>query len=134
MIFRRKRKKEKLSKKELKELKEELKKNKKRVEKQLKSFAKEDKKLEGDWDSKYPDFDGGSAGGERRENEAMELEEYSSRLPVEHSLELKLKDINLALKKIKEEKYGVCEKCEKLINKERLKAYPSARTCVKCNK
>jgi len=134
MLFGKGKKPKKLNKKELEELKEKLQENKKKVKKQLQSFATEDKKLKGDWDSKYPDYDGGSSGGEKMEQEAMEVEEYSSRLPVEHSLELKLRDINLALKKIKEGKYGVCEKCGKTINKERLKAYPSARTCVKCNR
>ncbi len=117
-----------------KQLKQQLQKEKEEIIEELKTFAKEDENIEGDWDSLYPDYNQGDAGGEVIENEAMEVEEYSSRLPVEHSLELKLKAINLALKKMKEGNYGICERCQEPINKERLKAYPAARTCVDCGK
>ncbi|MCD6270378.1 TraR/DksA C4-type zinc finger protein [bacterium] len=45
-----------------------------------------------------------------------------------------LDKVNLALKKIKEARYGICEKCGKLISKERLIVYPQARYCKECNK
>lgn len=41
-------------------------------------------------------------------------------------------DIDLALRKIAEGKYGVCEKCGRPIEKRRLKFLPQARTCIKC--
>jgi len=69
-------------------------------------------------------------------------------LPIEYTLELRLKDVNLALEKInlstklevntersqsiKKDKYGICEKCGRKISKERLKIFPEARTCSKC--
>lgn len=37
-----------------------------------------------------------------------------------------------ALKKIEDGNFGVCESCKLLISKNRLKAVPSARLCVKC--
>lgn len=37
-----------------------------------------------------------------------------------------------ALKKIEEGRFGVCEECDHLIAKTRLKAVPYARFCVKC--
>ena len=37
-----------------------------------------------------------------------------------------------ALKKIEEGTFGVCEDCKSLIAKNRLKAVPQARLCVKC--
>jgi len=43
-----------------------------------------------------------------------------------------LEEINIALKKIQEGKYGICERCKKPISKERLKALPYARFCIKC--
>jgi len=118
----------------LKQLKQDLEEEREEIIEELKTFAKEDADIEGNWDSIYPDYNHGDAGGEKKENEAMEVEEYSSRLPVEHSLELKLKAINLALKKMKEGNYGICEECDEPIKKERLKAYPAARTCVDCSK
>jgi len=117
----------------LQQLKDQLKEEREEIVEELKTFAKEDDDIEGNWDSIYPDYNQGDAGGEVKENEAMEVEEYSSRLPIEHSLELKLKAINLALKKMEEGNYGTCEKCNDPIDEERLKAYPSARTCVDCS-
>lgn len=116
----------------LQQLKKELKREREEIIEELKTFAKEDENIEGDWESLYPDYNQGDAGGEVIENEALEVEEYSSRLPIEHSLELKLKAINLALKKMEQGDYGICEKCDQSINQERLKAYPAARTCVEC--
>lgn len=54
-------------------------------------------------------------------------------LSLEYSFELKLKDINMALEKIEKGTYGICEKCGKKIDEERLVACPEAKTCLKCN-
>jgi len=120
-----------MDKKLLKELKEKLEKEKSQSEEELKKFAKKDEKLKGDWDTRYPKWDG-EAGSSSLETMADELEEYESLLPVEHVLELKLRDIDSALEKIKKEKYGICEKCGKEIDIERLKTIPEARFCLKC--
>lgn len=111
----------------LKKIKEELEKKKKILEEELEKFAKKDKKLKGEWESKFPQFDGG-----KLDEEADEVEEYSARLSIEYSLENRLRDINLALEKIKKNKYGICEKCGKKISQKRLKICPEARTCSKC--
>jgi DnaK suppressor protein len=47
----------------------------------------------------------------------------------ERKLLLELDD---ALKKIEEGTFGICENCKNLISKNRLKAVPYARMCVKC--
>jgi len=120
-----------MNKKLLKELKEKLEKEKSQVVEELKKFAKKDEKLKGDWDTKYPKWDG-EAGSSSLETMANEVEEYESLLPIEQTLELKLRDINLALEKIKKGKYGICEKCGKEIDIERLKTIPEARFCLKC--
>ena len=118
----------------LKELKEKLEKEKVRIEEQLKSFAKKDENLKGDWDTLFPKFNGGEAGSSALEKAADEVEQYSTLLPLEYSLELRLKNIDLALEKIKKDKYGICEKCGKEIAEQRLKIYPEARFCLKCKK
>ena len=144
----------------LKKIKERLEKEKGSIEKELKKFAKEDTKPSGDWDTKFPKFNGGEAGSAALEKAADEVEEYSTLLPIEHTLELRLKNINLALEKIrtslsartlkirtslsartldashgpKKGEYGICEKCGKKIPAERLKASPEARFCLKCEK
>jgi len=121
-----------VDKKLIQELKENLEKQKVATEQQLKSFAKKDEKLKGDWDTRFPHFDGGESGSAALEKAADEVEEYSTLLPLEHNLETSLKDINLALEKIRNGKYGICEKCGKEIPEERLRVHPEARFCLKC--
>ena len=140
-----------MTKKILKELELKLKETKASLEEQLQSFAKKDPNVKDDWDSRFPKFDHGDM-----EEAADEVEEYSTRLPIEHSLELKLRDVNLALEKInpsassgrapltgsgrvpsqklriKKIKYGVCEKCGKPIPQKRLIVSPEAKLCMKC--
>jgi len=43
-----------------------------------------------------------------------------------------LYELDDALKKIEEGTFGICEDCKNLIAKNRLKAVPQARLCVKC--
>jgi len=108
-----------------------LEKDKSSLEKELQKFAKKDEKLKGDWDTRFPHWNGDS-GSSALERAADEVEEYSTLLPIEHNLELRLKDVDLALEKIKMGKYGACENCGKAIDEERLKVHPEARFCLKC--
>jgi len=112
-------------------LKKKLEKEKTALEKELKSFANQDKNLKGDWDARFPDF-GKETGSADLEKAADEVEEYSALLPIEYALETKLRNINLALEKIKKSQYGKCEKCGQEIKKERLKIHPEAKLCLKC--
>jgi len=111
----------------IEELKQKLENQKKSVQDELESFAKKDDQPKGDWETKYPNRENGNM-----EEEADEVQEYGNILPIEHSLELKLKNIEEALEKISKGEYGVCEKCGKGIDIERLRACPEARTCLKC--
>jgi len=122
-----------MDKKLLEELEEKLNKQKEVLEQELSRFAKKDDKLEGDWDTKYPKPDG-TTGSSAMENAADQVEAYANLLPVEHSMEIRLQNTNLALGKIKKGEYGKCEKCNKGIAEERLKIYPEARYCIKCEK
>lgn len=122
-----------MSKPSIKELKEKLEFQRATIEQELQRFAKKDGKLKGDWDTKFPKFEG-SSGGQLLEDAAGEVEEYIAKLPVEHSLENRLRDIDRALEKTKKGDYGKCEKCAKSIPKERLEVVPEARFCLKCQK
>jgi len=122
-----------MNKKLLAELKEKLEKQKASIEAELHKFAKKDEKLKGDWDTQYPKTNG-EVGSQALEDAADQVEEYVNLLPIEHSLELRLQNINSALDKIKKDRYGKCEKCGKKIPEERLKIYPEARMCTKCEK
>ena len=107
--------------------KEKLEKEKSSIENSLKSFATKDKKLKGDWDVKFPQLNS-----ENLDDSADEVEEYENLLPVEFSLENRLRDIDSAMANIKNGSYGKCEKCKQEIPKERLTIYPAARACNKC--
>ena len=117
----------------LKEFEKKLKEKEKIIEKELKSFAKKDTKVKGDWESKFPYFNG-EIGGAALEKAADEVEEYTTRLPIEYALEKKLLQIKKALRRIKSGKYGICEKCKKDISHKRLKILPEATLCKKCQK
>ncbi|TSC75900.1 MAG: DnaK suppressor protein [Parcubacteria group bacterium Gr01-1014_30] len=112
--------------------KEKLEALKSTIEKELQVFATKDKNLKDDWDTKFPKFNG-SSGGQMMEDEAEEVTEYASRLPVEYSLETRLGNINAALEKIKKGRYGKCEKCGGDISQKRLQVIPEAKTCLKCD-
>ncbi|MBI4123101.1 MAG: TraR/DksA C4-type zinc finger protein [Parcubacteria group bacterium] len=109
------------------QLKEVLEKERSLVEQELSSFAKKDTKLPGDWDTQHPRVPEGN-----EEEAADEVEEYESNISVEQELELKLKEVTSALDRIAKGTYGTCEKCGEPIQKERLLAIPSARTCERC--
>jgi len=111
----------------IKEQKQILEEKSKEIEAKLAGFAKKNKNIEGDWITKYPKFDGG-----RIEEEASEVQEYDSLLSVSYTLEKELKKISETLDRIKKGKYGKCEKCKKPISKGRLKVYPQATHCIKC--
>ncbi|MFH0791699.1 MAG: TraR/DksA family transcriptional regulator [bacterium] len=116
----------------LKRIEEKLEADKKIIEETLKTFADKDQKIKGDWDSRFPVFSG-----ESLEDSADEVEQYEALLPVEFSLETRLKDINIALDKIDKGKsgnYGICELCKKQIPEDRLTVYPEARNCSDCQK
>jgi len=122
-----------MDKKLLEKFKKTLLKEKRDIEKELKTFAIKDSKIKGNWKSRFPKFNK-EAGGETAEASADQVEEYSTRLSIEHSLETKLKNINLALNKIEKGKYGICEECGKKIQIKRLEACPEARFCIKYKK
>ena len=122
-----------MDKKLVQKLNQKLEEEKESIEKRLKTFAKKDSKIKGDWDTRFPHWDGES-GSSALERAADEVEEYTTLLPLEYSLEIQLRDINSALEKIQKGKYGKCEECKKEISKERLKICPEAKFCLKCNK
>ncbi|MCD5397723.1 TraR/DksA family transcriptional regulator [candidate division NPL-UPA2 bacterium] len=43
-----------------------------------------------------------------------------------------LYEVNKALQRLREGKFGFCEQCQKLIGRKRLQAVPYARLCIKC--
>lgn len=119
-----------MDKKTISELKKKLEKEQALLKKDLLKFADKDKKIPGDYDTRFPNFGGRSAS---PDEDANETEAYENLLAVEYALELRLKDVSDALKKIKENNYGNCEICKKEIELNRLNVNPAAKTCLSCS-
>jgi RNA polymerase-binding transcription factor DksA len=120
-----------MNKKDIEMLKEKLKMEKEKLTKELESFAIKDKGLEHNWNAQFPNKEKGD-----KEEEADDATEYENLISLEHSLELKLRDITIALEKIEKDennKYGICENCNKNIEEKRLSACPEAKLCISCN-
>jgi len=115
-----------VNKKELRHYKSLLKKEKKRLIKEIDSIEEKIKidSPEGNIDSNpYPYHWADIASQEEdREMDSQILSQMSRRLEM----------VEVALEKIKQEKYGVCEICGKVIEKERLEIIPYARYCKNC--
>jgi len=110
------------------EYKKVLEEKRNQLEKALSGFATKDPNVKGDWDSKFPKTPEGNI-----EEAADEVEEYSTRVHLEFSLEKQLQDVQTALDKIQKGAYGICESCGKKISEDRLKVSPEAKTCKQCN-
>ena len=117
-----------MNKKDIEILKEKLEIEKEKTTKELESFAVKDKETKHNWNAQFPNKEKGD-----KEEEADDATEFDNLIALEHSLELKLRDITLALEKIEKDNYGVCENCNKNIEEKRLLAYPEAKLCMDCN-
>jgi DnaK suppressor protein len=117
-----------MEKQTIEKFKQLLEQGKKEIEEQLESFTKKDPHIKDDYDADFPDLGTHQSTDEM----AQEVSMYESALPMEHALEQKLRDINLALEKMTKGTYGICENCNEKIPIERLETKPEAKLCVKC--
>lgn len=70
--------------------------------------------------------------GEDETESADEITTYDEHTALANDLVKLLEENRAALKKIEEDKYGYCQNCGEYILEDRLKAYPAAPICVKC--
>jgi len=75
---------------------------------------------------KFPDY------GTKSDENAQEIDEYTTNLATEKVLDSSLRDINSALDRIEKGNYGTCKYCKQSIGKKRMLARPVASTCVSC--
>ena len=115
-----------MDKETLNELKALLLNEKSKLEKNLERIARPIDKEKGDYETNFETI------GTDREDNTTEVEEYTENLPIELTLEKNLQDVISALERIEKGTYGFCENCQKEIGLERLRANPSAKTCIKC--
>lgn len=115
-----------LDKQSIEKIKEELQTRKKQVLEDLDLVARKDETKQDKHIAKFPDF------GNKTDENAQEISEYSTNLAAEKVLESTLRDIDSALARIEEGFYGICKYCKKEIGKKRMQARPVASACVEC--
>ena len=76
--------------------------------------------------SKFPEY------GDKPDENAQEIMDYSTDLATEQILEKTLIEIDGALKRIENGTYGICRYCKKPIGAKRLMARPVASSCISC--
>jgi DnaK suppressor protein len=110
----------------LEKLTTQLTKQKEKLEKELSEVASKDPHNESNYEATFPDF------GDEEEQNANEVGQFTTNLELEKILTSSLRDVNKALERITEGKYGVCKYCGEEINHKRLEARPASSACVAC--
>lgn len=110
----------------IKTIEEKLLQEKQKLEKELKEFTKENIHNITDYDAHFPSF------GDKDDENAAEVATYSDNLTLERTLESALRDVNDALQRIENGKYGLCRYCGEAIDSKRLLARPTSSACVDC--
>ena len=114
-----------ISPKILAQIKSDLMSQKEKLEKELNKVANNSTNST-DHAAKFPDF------GDKPDENAQEIEGYTTNLATKEMLETNLRDITNSLKRIEAGTYGVCKYCGNEIGEKRLLARPVASTCVGC--
>jgi len=112
----------KINQKVLAQIKTELQTQKEKIELELNKVANNS----ADHAAKFPEY------GDKPDENAQEIEGYTTNLATKEMLEANLRDINSSLKRIEEGSYGVCKYCGNEIGEKRLLARPVASACVDC--
>jgi RNA polymerase-binding protein DksA len=114
--------------KQLKQFETLLLEEKRKLEEELSQFAKQNPQNSETFNAEFPDL------GEKEDENASEVAEYSKNLTVERTLESSHNDVKKALDRVKEGTYGVCKYCGKDIGEKRLMARPTSTSCIDCKK
>ena len=112
----------------LKKIEQGLLKEKTKLEKELGQFSAKNAHNAEDYNATFPDF------GDKDEDNASEVAQYSDNLTLERTLEAALRDVNKALENIKKGTYGICKYCKKPIDARRLLARATSSSCIECKK
>jgi RNA polymerase-binding transcription factor DksA len=114
--------------KDLEYFKKKLDKEKSLLEEELKTVGRKNSHIAGGWEAKPENLDVDSADDNEVADKMEGLEENSGILD---KLEMQLTEVNAALDRVRQGSYGVCMVAGEPIEKERLMANPSAKTCLK---
>lgn len=108
------------------EMKKLLAQQKLKLEAELKGFADSRPKTHGGYATSFPHY------GDKEDENAAEVATFTDNLSLEKTLEGNLRDVNQALKRIKDKAYGTCKYCQKEIDERRLRARPESGSCMSC--
>lgn len=93
----------------------------------LEGMANRERKIgEDQYKASFPEY------GDKPDENAQEISDYTSNLANEEVLEKNLRDVETALERIKNGNYGKCKYCGKIIDPKRLEARPTASSCIHC--
>lgn len=112
----------------IKTIEKNLLEEKEKLEKQLAQFTSKNVHNPEDYNAVFPQY------GDKEEDNATEVAEYSDNLTLERTLESALRDVNKALESIKKGTYGTCKYCKQPIDERRLVARPTSLSCITCKK
>ncbi len=112
----------------VKEMEKLLTEEKTRLESELAQISTKNPNAEGDYLAEFPDI------GDKEDENAEEVATYSTNLTLERTLESSLRDVESALKRVRDGKYGICKYCDKEIAEKRLRARPASSSCIECKK
>jgi len=116
-----------IDKKTIEKIKETLLGRKEKIVKDLEHIAqKRNESGDDEYKATFPEY------GDKPDENAQEINEYTTNLAQEDVLEKTLRDIEKALKRIDEGTYGTCKYCKNPIPAKRLEARPTANSCVTC--
>ena len=115
-----------LDQKTIKEVEKQLLIRRKQISDDLRDLSRHDYHEADERTAKFPEY------GSKPDENAQEINDYSTDVMTEKVLEKIIEDIDKALDRIKKETYGVCKYCGKPIAKKRLLARPTASSCISC--
>lgn len=112
--------------KEFEKIKEELIKKKEQLMRDLQDLSKKDEHEEDNRSAFFPEY------GDKPDENAQEISEYSTVVVAERVLEKSIEEIDETLNRMENNVYGVCKYCGGEIGQKRLMARPTASSCIDC--
>lgn len=112
----------------LQQLKNLLETEKNKLEAELQNIAHRNNKASNTFDADFPSH------GDKEDENAAEVAEFSDNLSLESELGSALKDVHSALRAIDNGTYGKCKYCQQIIDPQRLLARPTSTSCIACKK
>ncbi|PKM91213.1 molecular chaperone DnaK [Candidatus Falkowbacteria bacterium HGW-Falkowbacteria-1] len=112
--------------KKIEKIKKDLLKRKEQILQDLQDLSKKDTHETDNRTAKFPEY------GDKPDENAQEISEYSTTVVTEKVIEKTLEEIDGALDRIEKGIYDVCKYCGGEISEKRLEARSTASSCIDC--